>query len=58
MTQSYDTSAVLPLLLLAENRQNSGRSFRDNTIFLPFLVCQISFPNFLLERKFKASAQV
>jgi len=46
VTHSYDTSAVLTEILLAEVRQQPHSRFKVCTIFLLFSFCQISCSNF------------
>jgi hypothetical protein len=56
VTHSYDTSAVLPLLLLVRYRQNPGRRFQVSTIFLLFFMCKILYSIFWVEGTFQARA--
>jgi len=57
VTQSYDTSAVLPQVLLAEVRQQPQSRFEVSTIFRLSFVCQISCSDSWLDRTFQATAQ-
>jgi hypothetical protein len=56
LTHTFDTSFVLPQLLLAKDRQKTGL-FQACTIFLPFFVPQISLSIFWLERSFPIICQ-
>jgi len=49
----YDTTSLLPQLLL----DKTGRRFQVSTIFLLFLLCQISFSHFCVDRTFYAIEQ-
>jgi len=49
VTHSYDTSAVLTGLLLAEVRQKPHTCFEVRTNLLRFFLCQISCSNYWVE---------
>jgi len=54
---SYDTLAVLSQSLFSEVRRQPGLRFQNSTLFLRIFLCQTSYSNFWLDRKFQASAQ-
>jgi len=57
VTHCYDTSAVLPELLLAKSKQKAARLFSSLKIIFASPCAKISCSNFLVEEKFQASPQ-
>ena len=57
VTQSYDTSAVVPQLLLAEDKQRPVIGCQVSSNLHLFYLCLILCSNFWLNRRFQASEQ-